>query len=263
MKVLLDNWRQYLNEESNNVGKIIFYGDNIAIIGVSHEDALDRNLPKNVIKKLANIAKEGFYCEGRCEDVPKLKNLMRQNKIKLGPNRGQFDKAEELKVDRINWAYTLFTGGRFESEKWPKMILQGENDGSISTEALEAFKTKENKTAADVIKLMLTSTEFGPEGLNGYSDNEAEQVLQILRKSGVKIDVPAENTVSVMKDAAEKLFPGAGDVEGNNPLGQLSKNAQGKRRASLMQKLKKTGGIGLIGYSHLVHLVNKYGGEII
>ena len=128
--------------------------------------------------------------------------------------------------------------------------------------ALEWFKAKENKTAADVIKLMLTSPEFGPEGLNGYNDNEAEQVLQILRKSGVKIDVPAKNIVSVMKDAAEKLFPGAGDVEGNNPLGQLSKNAQGKRRASLMQKLKKTGGIGLIGYSHLVHLVNEFGGEI-
>ena len=40
-----------------------------------------------------------------------------------------------------------------------------------------SFQQAKEKTAADVIKLMLTSNQFGPEGFNGLTDKEAEHVI--------------------------------------------------------------------------------------
>ena len=178
---------------------------------------------------------------------------MEQSGSPLVQNLGQLSKYSEIKTDRINWAYTLFTGNNFESVEWPSMILKGNNDGSISKDRMNAFKIKKNKTAADIIFLMLTSPEFGPKGLGGLNDQEAKQVLQILIKSGVNVNVSAKEVISVMRQAHMKLFPDSGDIEGDNPLGQLSKNVQGIRRKLLVNTLKTTAGIGLIGYSPLVH----------
>lgn len=249
----MENWRDFLNE-NKNIGRIIFLSSNAAVIGVSHDKGpLKLQINEKTKQQLIPIAKLGFYFEGKGSDVPKLQAAMKQSGIPLGATLGQFDKYSEIKTDRINWAYTLFTGNKFESVEWPSMISKGENDGSISKDRMDAFKIKKNKTAADIIFLMLTSQEFGPKGLGGLNDQEAKQVLQILIKSGVKVNVPAKEILSVMKQAHLKLFPDSGDIEGNNPLGQLSKNVQEIRRKLLVSKLKATGGIGLIGYSHLVH----------
>jgi hypothetical protein len=280
MKILMENWRKYLNEDfldsikgyiggtgtgGSYDGKIIFYDDPKphAIIGVSHKGPLDRELSDEIKNRLAPIAEQGFYCEGDCKDVPKLKKFMRDHDIRLGSNKGQFDKPGEINTDKINWAYTLFTGNDFNSKIWPEMILDGRNDGSIPGDAFEAFQNKEDKSAADIIKLMLIATGLVP-GLEEFSEDEADQVLDILRRSGVHIDTEAHNIVTVMEKAHLTLFPGGGDVESNTPIGELAKNVQGKRRELLKKKLERLGGVGIIGYSHIPHFMKEHsGGQIV
>jgi hypothetical protein len=259
MKIIMESWRGFLLE-SKSAGKIIFLSDRAALVGVDHASPLTLQINDEIKERLRPIAEIGFYFEGRGDDVPKLKEAMEESNIRLGPNLGQWDKFDDIETDPINWAYTLFTGEDFESVEWPSQILsppteegkKDDADGTVNLEVMKKFRKIKNPTAGDVILLMLTSKQFGPRGLGGLNASDARKVVKLLAKSGVNVDAPAKQITAVMNAAAEAIFPNSGDVEGDTPIAKLSKNVQPKRREALVKKLKKTGGIGLIGYSHLV-----------
>ena len=159
-----------------NDGKSV--GMPAVLIGVAHDnEAITRDIPKEA-KDAAEI---GYYYEGAGADRKKVKNLFGG---KLGEELGQWDTYDDIKKRGIKdweWCYTLFTGGSWNNVEWPQQVYgEIESDKSIEKKKLLKFQQAKEKTAADVIKLMLTSKEFGPEGLNGLTDKEADYVLSLI-----------------------------------------------------------------------------------
>ena len=107
---------------------------------------------------------------------------------------------------------------------------------------------------------MLTSKEFGPKGLNGLTDEEADHVISLIdpviniKDNHVGRGEFTDIINSIYK--SDLFFPGGGDEEGS-----IAGKVNNARRQNLLEKLKETGGIGIIGYSHLAHLQNL--GEIV
>ena len=117
-----------------------------------------------------------------------------------------------------------------------------------------SFQQAKEKTAADVIELMLTSKQFGPEGLNGLTDKEADHVISLINpvinikdKHVGRREEFTDIIDSIYK--SDLFFPGGGDKEGS-----IAGKVNNVRRENLLKKLDDTGGIGIIGYSHLAHL---------
>ena len=273
-KLLVENWRRFLVEgeesgESNFKNKFLILDDGeksqkpAVLIGVAHDDEpIVRDIPE-VAKEAAKI---GYYFEGAGDDVVKVKKLFDGN---LKKELGQWDKSEEINLTNKDLCYTLFTGGDWNNKEWPQQVFGGEfnadkvkidNDGSLDSVELEKFRNKIEKKASDVIFLMLTSKQFPTRGAGGLSDGEAKEVIDKIHKV-IKIkDISVESgpegrkkfTIIIDKIHKSKLFfPGGGDEEGD-----FVKKVNDARRKNLLEKLKKTGGIGIIGYSHLAHLQN-------
>ena len=169
----MENWRKYLNEDfldsikgyiggtgtgGSYDGKIIFYDDPKphAIIGVSHKGPLDRELSDEIKNRLAPIAEQGFYCEGDCKDVPKLEKFMRDHDIRLGSNKGQFDKPGEINTDKINWfgfknkddSGNVIPGKDRQQYKYIKVIVDGATIPSESDVNAKIQEIKDAETAA-------------------------------------------------------------------------------------------------------------------
>tara|TARA_B100000886_G_C20388312_1_gene477104 strand:- start:443 stop:1273 length:831 start_codon:yes stop_codon:yes gene_type:complete len=269
--LLVESWRRFLIEgdqsgESNFKNKFLILNDgksggkSAVLIGVSHDknESIERDIPDEV-KAAAEI---GYYFEGAGDDVGKVKNLFGG---KLGEELGQWDTYDDIKKRGIKdweWCYTLFTGGGWNNVEWPQQVYgEIKSDGSIEKKKLLSFQQAKEKTSADVIKLMLTSKEFGPEGLNGLTDKEADYVISLINPViDIKdMHVGRREEFTDIIDSIYKcdlFFPGGGDKEGS-----IAGKVNNARRNNLLDKLKVNGGIGIIGYSHLAHMQNL--GEIV
>ena len=273
--LLVENWRRFLIEgdqsgESNFKNKFLILNDGksggkpAVLIGVAHDknESIERDIPDEVIK----AAEIGYYFEGAGDDVGKVKNLFGGKLIK---ELGQWDKPEDTGLTNKDQCYTLFTGNSWNNKEWPQQVFGGEfysngakivNDGSLDTVKLEKFRNNKDKKASDVIFLMLTSTEFPTRKAGGLSDDDAREVIdkihEVINIKNISVKSGPEGrkefTKIIDKIHKSKLFfPGGGDEEGD-----FVKKANNARRESLLKKLKETGGIGIIGYSHLAHLQN-------
>ena len=267
--LLVESWRRFLIEGDQSGGssfknKFLILDKNIfkkpsVLIGVSHDnEAITRDIPDEVSK----AAEIGYYFEGAGDDVKKVKALFGGNLIK---ELGQWDTYDDIKKRGIKdweWCYTLFTGDSWNNVEWPQQVYgEIESDGSIEKKKLLSFQQAKEKTAADVITLMLTSKDFGPEGLNGLTDKEADYVISLINSViDIKdIHVGRREEFTNIIDSIYKsdlFFPGGGDKEGS-----IARKVNNARRNNLLDKLKVNGGIGIIGYSHLAHLQDK--GEIV
>lgn len=277
--LLVESWRSFLIEgdqsiESNFKNKFLILNDGksggkpAVLIGVAHDnEAIERDIPDEVIK----AAEIGYYFEGAGADVKKVKDLFSGKLIK---ELGQWDKSEDTGLTNKDWSYTLFTGGSWNNIEWPQQVFGGEfnsdgkeidNDGSLDTEKLEKFRKNKDKKASDVIFLMLTSKEFPTAGAGGLSGGEAREIIDKIHKvvkiknASVKSGPEGRKAFTKIIDSIHKsklFFPGGGDEEGD-----LVKEVNNKRRENLLKKLKETGGVGIIGYSHLAHLQKL--GEIV
>ena len=206
MQKLFENWRRYLKESTepdnlsnkaelaiylhadvieqdnrldDKVGKIIFYGDNIAIIGVSHEGGLDRELPEDIKNKLVPIAARGFYCEGRCDDIPKLKSLMKQNGIKLSWEKAQYSINKGLWGTSVGGSETLTSTMPLPENAYPSQI---EKEG--------------------IQKLVLTFNRGELVGINGQitSPQECIEILNdIASKYAIGRDIHVGDTIVGIK----------------------------------------------------------------
>ena len=275
--LLVENWRRFLIEGEQSGGskfknKFLILDDGkvskkpAVLIGVSHDknESIERDIPDEVSK----AAEIGYYFEGAGDDVGKVKNLFG---AKLGEELGQWDSSEDTGLTNKDWSYTLFTGGSWNNIEWPQQVFGGEfnsngqeinNDGSLDEVRLEKFRNSKDKKASDVIFLMLTSKEFPTTGAGGLNDDEAREVIDKIhsvvkiKNTSVKSGPEGRKEFTKIIDDIHKsklFFPGGGDEEGD-----LVKEVNNKRRQNLLKKLKETGGIGIIGYSHLAHL-QKFG----
>ena len=256
MKLIMELWRGFLKEGTSPYkDKIIFLDTGAAIIGVGHGESINRELTPEQEKKLKQAADVGYYFEGKGDDVPNVEKFLKRDDIE---NLGQWDNVE---LDHIDWAYTLFTG-KYNLTRWPSVTLnpgeqkyEGHKGQESKIDILRANHKKGKATAGDVIKLMLTSPEFGPTNLRPLKF-DADKVLSMLRADGVDIDAPAGNVEDVMQQGNKATFDG--DLPNpDTKMGALADNANSKRRNNLLAKLK-TGGIGIIGYSHLASLNGEY-----
>ena len=273
--LLVENWRRFLIEGDQSGGskfknKFLILNDGksggkpAVLIGVSHDknESIERDIPEEA-KDAAEI---GYYFEGAGDDVKKVKALFGGKLIK---ELGQWDSSEDTGLTNKDQCYTLFTGGSWNNKEWPQQVFGGEfysngdeivNDGSLDAKRLEKFRKDKDKKASDVIFLMLTSTEFPTREAGGLTGDEAREVIdeihEVVNIKNVSVKSGPEGreefTKIIDKIHKSKLFfPGGGDEEGD-----FVKEVNNKRRENLLKKLKETGGIGIIGYSHLAHLQN-------
>jgi hypothetical protein len=248
----MESWRGFLKEGTSPYkDKIIFLDNGAAIIGVGHGESINRELTPEQEKKLKQAADVGYYFEGKGEDVSNVKKFLKRDDIK---NLGQWDSVE---LDDIDWAYTLFTGN-YNLTRWPSVTLnpgekqqyEGHQGQEGKIDILRANHKKGKATAGDVIKLMLTSPEFDPKPL---SEKDADRILSMLKEDGVNVDDSSEKILNVMENAHNVTFTTSG-----TEMGKLQDKANSMRRNNLLDKLKTTGGIGIIGYSHLESLKDEY-----
>ena len=249
MKLLLENWREFLKENLSDKPIVFTASGKGVFLPSDHPKHEEGKIAKGIIKipneeekaKILPILKNhGFWYEGTGEGGGG--GTVESNWIKdtLGfkspKSHGSFD-------DEV---------GEYEGMEW----------GIVVTSQPQKLIALESDTKTSSYDIFYRAMVKGIVG-NPMSESEAKEFIELLKSDGLDL----ENMTNI-KEAIEKFdklaFGGNTTADGINKdtnLGKFIQDIQKKRRAKIYSLADEKGGVFFLGSDHLAAMKKEMGGQ--